>query len=510
MKKILSIILSISLIFSVVFTGISTTAETTDTDLGVYVDIIPSYVYNVSESTNDSGETVYTTTTWQDGSIVFDYLIEEDYVYYLSFDYMGHNYAGNQKPSASTVATPTTKAAGKVLSAINLNVPHRNGDPDKDWNNVKARLKGSDLLASGGKYLAVHWSQVDPSSNYKNFKIMKLKGGSNAFLPATLHSKVSETVVDGEMVYMGLNWQGGSMTFDYIVEEGYTYYLSFEYKGHNWAAMQGVSASTVATATTNINSKVDTAVGITVPHRNGDPDTDYNIVVAELKGTDLLASGGKYFCLHWCQLGQDAYFKNISIIKVKSGEEFLRATKLHNTTLSLENGESVYTSGTWNAGSITFDYEIEDGEIIEMGNFKIRCLLTPGHSPGVLSFFFDVTYDGKTYKAGLFGGAGTNALKLPYMCYFNTPLDCPEQMLKSIEKLRKETVNIHLGNHPGNNQTLEKRQRQIDEGGNPFIDNNSWENFLNSIEERTKSIISNNDKLIAEMEQLGIFGKLEQ
>jgi len=157
-----------------------------------------------------------------------------------------------------------------------------------------------------------------------------------------------------------------------------------------------------------------------------------------------------------------------------------------------------------------FDYEIEDGEIIEMGNFKIRCLLTPGHSPGVLSFFFDVTYDGKTYKAGLFGGAGTNALKLPYMCYFNTPLDCPEQMLKSIEKLRKETVNIHLGNHPGNNQTLEKRQRQIDEGGNPFIDNNSWENFLNSIEERTKSIISNNDKLIAEMEQLGIFGKLEQ
>jgi len=147
MKKILSIILSISLIFSVVFTGISTTAETTDTDLGVYVDIIPSYVYNVSESTNDSGETVYTTTTWQDGSIVFDYLIEEDYVYYLSFDYMGHNYAGNQKPSASTVATPTTKAAGKVLSAINLNVPHRNGDPDKDWNNVKARLKGSDWLA---------------------------------------------------------------------------------------------------------------------------------------------------------------------------------------------------------------------------------------------------------------------------------------------------------------------------------------------------------------------------
>ena len=62
-----------------------------------------------------------------------------------------------------------------------------------------------------------------------------------------------------------------------------------------------------------------------------------------------------------------------------------------------------------------FDYEIEDGEIFELGKMKIRCVLTPGHTDGVLSLFFDVTHNGETYLAGLLGGAGVNALTLPYI-----------------------------------------------------------------------------------------------
>lgn len=183
MKRILSIVLSASLLLS---TGILAKADTTETesDLGVSVDITPSYLNRVTESTNDDGETVYTSGTWNDGSITFDYLIEKDYIYVITFDYMGHSYAGNQIPSASTVASATTPVNGKKASVVPLNVP----SSKTAWTSVKRTLKGADLLASGGTYLAIHWSQVDPESNFKNFKIMKLKCGSNSLIPTTLHN----------------------------------------------------------------------------------------------------------------------------------------------------------------------------------------------------------------------------------------------------------------------------------------------------------------------------------
>ena len=63
------------------------------------------------------------------------------------------------------------------------------------------------------------------------------------------------------------------------------------------------------------------------------------------------------------------------------------------------------------------------------------------------------------------------------------------------ELLRKEKVDIHLGNHPGNNHTLEKREKQRKEGGNPFIDNSSWFEFLDSMEKKVNAIILDNKKL---------------
>ena len=149
-----------------------------------------------------------------------------------------------------------------------------------------------------------------------------------------------------------------------------------------------------------------------------------------------------------------------------------------------------------------FDYEIEDGDVIEMGNVKILCVLTPGHTSGVITLFFDVTYDGKTYRAGLFGGAGVNALKLTYIYKNDYDEDNAQQMLNSIEKMRGEKVDIHLGNHPANNKTFEKREKQISEGGNPFIDENSWKTFLDDLEVKVNAIIAENEKLDKEIDEL--------
>ena len=142
-----------------------------------------------------------------------------------------------------------------------------------------------------------------------------------------------------------------------------------------------------------------------------------------------------------------------------------------------------------------FDREIEDGEIFELGNVKIRCVLTPGHTTGVLSFFFNVTYDSKTYLAGMYGGAGVNAITLPYIHHNGAPIDSAEKMLASIERVYNEPVTVHLGNHPYNSKTLEKREKQLKEGGNPFIAPESWREFLDSLKEKIKKVIRDNEEL---------------
>ena len=141
-----------------------------------------------------------------------------------------------------------------------------------------------------------------------------------------------------------------------------------------------------------------------------------------------------------------------------------------------------------------FDYEIADGEVFEFGGVKIRCELRPGHALGVLAFFFEVTDGGEKHLAGLFGGAGTGATELEYILRFGLPLDMDRRMLKSIEQLKKEPVTLHLGNHPGNNQTMQKREKQLREGGNPFLGAESWPDFLDGLERTVTRIAAENEE----------------
>lgn len=141
------------------------------------------------------------------------------------------------------------------------------------------------------------------------------------------------------------------------------------------------------------------------------------------------------------------------------------------------------------------DRELQDGEIFSFGGKEIRCVLTPGHTLGVMSFFMDVTDGGKTYRAGLLGGVGHMQVALPYLLYYGLPQDMPQRMLASLEQMEKEQVDIHLGNHPANNHTLEKREKQLREGGNPFIDPESWGKFICETREIFQKIIVDNAEL---------------
>ena len=54
--------------------------------------------------------------------------------------------------------------------------------------------------------------------------------------------------------------------------------------------------------------------------------------------------------------------------------------------------------------------------------------------------------------------------------------------IKGIDKVYNEKVEIFVGNHVGNNKTLEKMTKITDDF-NPFINENEWVEFLDTMED---------------------------
>ena len=149
-----------------------------------------------------------------------------------------------------------------------------------------------------------------------------------------------------------------------------------------------------------------------------------------------------------------------------------------------ERPELVYLKANPNPYATLFtpDLELEDGQVLTLGNTSIRCVLTPGHSPGVMSFFFDTCEDGRTYHVGYFGGAGFNTLYREKLLADKLPLTMRETFLESLQKVREYPVDVVLGNHPRQNETLAKREQMLREPGtNPFVDPGEWKRFVDQL-----------------------------
>ena len=125
----------------------------------------------------------------------------------------------------------------------------------------------------------------------------------------------------------------------------------------------------------------------------------------------------------------------------------------------------------------TPDRVIEDGEIITIGNRTFEFIACPGHTEGTLSIFFNVTDGGKEYRAGTFGGGGLNSMTKEYLDRYSLPYSLREDFIRSIDKVMDEKVELHVGNHLGDNGHFDKLERM---GGevNPFIDGTTWKEFL--------------------------------
>ena len=126
----------------------------------------------------------------------------------------------------------------------------------------------------------------------------------------------------------------------------------------------------------------------------------------------------------------------------------------------------------------TPDVLLDDGDHVILGSTDILCLSTPGHTKGTLSFFFDVNDGEKTVRAGMHGGVGTNTLSEKYIREKGLPADMREKFLAGIERLKKERVELFLGNHVPNNDTAGKLKRGAAGEKDAFIAPAEWIPFL--------------------------------
>ena len=134
----------------------------------------------------------------------------------------------------------------------------------------------------------------------------------------------------------------------------------------------------------------------------------------------------------------------------------------------------------------TPDVLVKDGDTLTLGNTTISFMETPGHTKGTISFFFDTEEDGKTYRVGMFGGAGANTLAQGKFDYEG----CRDGYRSSLHRLQKEHVDVFIGNHTWNNDTYNKGKLLLETGENRFIDSALWEQFLTYCEKRLNTVIA--------------------
>ncbi|MBO5755315.1 MAG: MBL fold metallo-hydrolase [Clostridia bacterium] len=139
------------------------------------------------------------------------------------------------------------------------------------------------------------------------------------------------------------------------------------------------------------------------------------------------------------------------------------------------------------------DVALEDGDVIALGNTRVRCVSAPGHTEGVMAFFFDAIQGETTKQVGYFGGVGFFTIYREHLEKYGLPLTLPLSMKETIEKLKREHPEITIGNHPANNKTVERyAYRKEHPSENPFLDASVWEENLRVLEIRLQDFLSKN------------------
>lgn len=131
------------------------------------------------------------------------------------------------------------------------------------------------------------------------------------------------------------------------------------------------------------------------------------------------------------------------------------------------------------------DVLVDDGDVLKLGNTEIKLMHTPGHTKGTMSFTFETTVKGEKLICGMHGGAGANSLVPSFATYYE---GCREDYLASCERLLGIRVDVFIGNHVWNNDTVVKYETMLKTGENPFVDCAEWTKFIKHCIDRCNSL----------------------
>lgn len=137
------------------------------------------------------------------------------------------------------------------------------------------------------------------------------------------------------------------------------------------------------------------------------------------------------------------------------------------------------------------DRFFSDDEPIKLGNISIKTMLTPGHTIGCTSFFWEVTNsaNGHTYVVGMHGGVGANTMNDQYYSTskYLTP-DLRERFLEDSEKIKNIHVDIALPSHPNQIEIVDRAGQYTDES-QPYLDDTIWADFITERVRQVKALM---------------------
>ncbi|WP_316858623.1 MBL fold metallo-hydrolase [uncultured Cohaesibacter sp.] len=158
-----------------------------------------------------------------------------------------------------------------------------------------------------------------------------------------------------------------------------------------------------------------------------------------------------------------------------SGAKIMLSKQDHEFMLA--HPEQIFDEG-YPFGSFEVSDFYQDDKPITLGDRTIHTILTPGHTPGTTSFFFDVvTKDGQTKHCGLHGGVGLNTLGDDFLTEHGFSTATRSDYLASMRKLHNFQIDITLGSHPAQVDMLSKVAR-IGPDCNPFDDPSVWQGLI--------------------------------
>lgn len=138
------------------------------------------------------------------------------------------------------------------------------------------------------------------------------------------------------------------------------------------------------------------------------------------------------------------------------------------------------------------DVLLHDGDILHFGKLTFRCVAAPGHTPGTMAYFFDLEENGVVRHAAMHGGVGFNSMKMSFLREYGLSADCRTQFLEGLQRLKKEHVEVVVGNHLGTFYVEEKlrRRKENPDGPNPFVDPSEWIRFLTHTEMKFRTLLA--------------------